>query len=651
MAVSDYSVRPVDVGANAYVKPVNTGLAGAVETLGAGFIEAAKAKKEASNQEFLGGIGQRETNIETGMRVDKVGSPEERIWMEGKKIEARLMSGVIGMDDLTEAEKATLDASYNLHVKNKTLGEQMSGRYRGIVLEAERRMRQDITKNPRLRDEIVKQFKDVWGFDPTGAYWEDYAAQAKKASEGPKPSMTAFTNQIEQMRKVQAILPISMQAEVDKEILRLSNQAAQGEEGLALAISGMEALSSRITTSKGGADFGSLIEMQGAIQQEFGKFSAYLRETGMPQTDEQMKEFVDRADVLRIWLDNQEVKLRGLGFAPESNAGKAVQASLDLIKKARETAFDPLTGQPDYNQIMTQQQAYATAKNFGLDADILSTTTPVVKYAPDDASKKTFQFAYSTGAKIGEGQGVVSDPAVLSELTASNMSTSWRVLETAAGDPKGSIKNLPSHHRDSALGLLLASGSPVYKDAAKRQRYYVPATEFFNSSNGIMVRMSTMVSDNGYLKTLTENLGNDDAITVDTHVAMNLSRAAESAWRDMSSVDFAELSLKRPDGTVYSAQDIFRTYIKPLRYEVPFQKFASGASKNPTLTLSGNPALFGPYKPEFDKLSAKDKEVVLSVLDRYHEEYAKRYPTGGRAFSNVFGYLNGRLSGYATGGK
>lgn len=164
-----------------------------------------------------------------------------------------------------------------------------------------------------------------------------------------------------------------------------------------------------------------------------------------------------------------------------------------------------------------------------------------------------------------------------------------------------------------------------------------------------MQEMATMLSKNGYLNKLVSKLGEDEQLTIDKGIALNLARASESAWREMSTVNYPEFSIQRPDGTTYTSQQIFQTYLKPIRYEVPFDRIIAGTGKNQTLTVTGQPALFGPYKPEFDKLPAKDKEIVLQVLDRYQEEYFTKYNAGSNAFLKVFDYLNGRISEYSLG--
>lgn len=648
MAVSDYTVQPVNVGTNAYVKPVNTGLATAVETIGTGLLEIGKQRKEGENLSFLEDVKKRETNIEGAMR-EEVGTSDLRVLYEGNKIQQRILQGGVGMDELSQAEKDTLDAFYALNVKDKALGEQMSGKYRQMVLKAEERLRSDINRNERLRGELVQTFKNVWGFDPSGAYWEDYVSRAKAAEQkGPKPTLTGYNTLSDNARKYGEILPMEKRAELNAVILRTSRKAAEGtEEGLSSAISELGAYLEGVQGSKDNANFTSLYERREGITAKLNETRAAIAAIGIPSTPEALAQLEERVGSARVYLDNTEQELLKFGYAPDTDAGKVVQEQIKLIQSFRDNLFDD-AGNFDYQKMVTSQSMAETARLYGIDAQTLATTTPVAQFTQEEAPRKTFQSMAATSARIMAGQGVVTDPSMISQVNSTNIKTSWRVMQTAAGSTKGSIDVIPQHHYESTAALLVATGTPIYKDAAKRQRYYMPATEFF-SSGGIMQEMATMLSKNGYLNKLVSKLGEDEQLTIDKGIALNLARASESAWREMSTVNYPEFSIQRPDGTTYTSQQIFQTYLKPIRYEVPFERIIAGTGKNQTLTVTGQPALFGPYKPEFDKLPAKDKEIVLQVLDRYQEDYFTKYNAGSNAFLKVFDYLNGRISEYSLG--
>lgn len=648
MAVSDYTVQPVNVGTNAYVKPVNTGLATAVETVGTGLLEIGKQRKEGENLSFLEDVKKRETNIEGAMR-EEVGTSDLRVLYEGNKIQQRILQGGVGMDELSQAEKDTLDAFYALNVKDKALGEQMSGKYRQMVLKAEERLRSDINRNERLRGELVQTFKSVWGFDPSGAYWEDYVSRAKAAEQkGPKPTITGYNTLADNARKYGESLPVEKRAELNQMILKTSQKAAQGtEEGLSSAVNELGAYLEGLQSSGTNANFTALYQKREGISAKLNETRAAIAAIGIPSTPEAFTQLQERVGSARAYLDNTEQELIKLGFAPDTDAGKIVQEQLGLIKAFRENLFDD-AGNFDYQKMITSQSAIETARTYSIEPQVLSTTTPIAQFTQEEAPRKTFQSMAATSARIMAGQGVVTDPSMISQVNSTNIKTSWRVMQTAAGSTKGSIDVIPQHHYESTAALLVATGAPIYKDAAKRQRYYMPATEFF-SSGGIMQEMATMLSKNGYLNKLVSKLGEDEQLTIDKGIALNLARASESAWREMSAVNYPEFSIQRPDGTTFSAQQIFQTYLKPIRYEVPFERIIAGTGKNQTLTVTGQPALFGPYKPEFDKLPAKDKEIVLQVLDRYQEDYFNRYTSGINAFVSVFDYLNKRISDYSLG--
>lgn len=649
MAVSDYTVQPVSVGTNAYVKPVNTAVAGAVEAIGTGLIEIGKAKKEGENLSFLEDVKKRETNIEGAMR-EEIGTSDLRVLYEGNKIQQRVLQGGVAMDELSQAEKDTLDAFYALNVKDKALGEQMSGKYRQMVLKAEERLRSDINRNERLRSELVQTFRNVWGFDPSGAYWEDYVSRAKAAQEkGPKPTITLFNSLADQARQYAKALPMEQQAAIDKAILDAAQKASGGsEEGLSSGINYLNAFLDGVKGKGENANFTTLYKTRENITAKLNETRAAIAEIGMPSTPEAFTQLEERVGSARVYLDNTEQELLRLGFAPDTNAGKIVQEQLTLIRAFRENLFDD-AGNFDYAKMQASQTAVQTARLYSIEPQVLATTTPIAQFTQEEAPRKTFQSMAAMSARVISGEGVITDPSMISQINSTNVKTAWRVMQTAAGSTKGSIDVIPQHHNESASALLVATGMPIYKDAAKRQRYYMPATEFF-SSGGIMQEMATMVSENGYLNKLTTKLGKDEQLGIDVGIALNLARASESAWREMSSVNYPEISMRKTDGTSYSSQEIFQTFLKPIKYEVPFQRIASG-EKNQTLTSTGNAALFGPYRPEFDKLSAKDKEVVLQVLDRYQQDYFTKYTSGSNAFISVFNYLNKRIRDYSLGAK
>lgn len=637
MAVSDYRTKDIQVGTNAYVKPVNTSVAEAVEVIGSGI---AAVNKDRELAKFEQPLRQMEENV---MKLG-ANAPQEALFIQGRQIESRLATGMLSEDQLSPEDKKLLNDSRSMILREDLAVQQGQKKITSMAITAEKWLRDNIRRRPDLAPEFRAIVRNELGMDVEGAAMQDYLAQLKSLEEKDKPALTfSGLNDL--------LTPIENYA---KEYGNATGSAEIAQKALAIralyatnpgeAVAQATALAAGLQTD---SKFAS-VEAVDAAESSLASIEKDLTDAiskPLPNTEEAMLARREGAVVFKNNLNILREKLAGYSFSAKSATGEKRDKLVERINTLINDYFDPETGEFSDSKFNTQVVAAQTARETLTDKAPLAKLHPIVQFI-DEPSKKYIMTAVGVGSYLTNPDvGYIDNPAISSKITGTMVNNGLNALASSAGNTQSGIKNNPEGHIDAFVDLTAPFTQKIYTDKARQNRIFVPATEFMSAGSGVLPRIARSLGPNGYVDKLYNESG--DPEVMDLALAALMTRASETMYRELGRTNLAGVVYTRPDGTTMSSAEVLRTYFAPADYETSVSNNMQNPSKTYKLTTEGVPVIFRP-SAALNALPEKEKKKVFAVWDAYNAEAERRFPVGVDAFSTIFYRLNDRVTGGGT---
>ena len=633
MAVSDYSTKDIQVATNAYVKPVNTGFAEAISTIGEAIQEV---RTDRDINKFTGPLRTMKENV-MGKGAN---APQEALFIQGKVLESRLATGLLTEAQMSESDKQTLTAARQMILKRKLAAEQGMQKLTSLQISAEAWLRDNIQRRPDLAPQYRAIVRNELGMDVEGAAVREYMNELKKLEEADKPalSFSEFNDLLEPMEKYSNQYGNSKgAAEVSTKLLELRSQYGTDPNG---AIAAARALSAGLTNDKKFENIADFAKAESEIATITKDLEDNISEPA-PATEEGRAAQLQAADVFKNKLNVLREKLTGYDFPAGSDLDKKRVANVTAVNSLYNQFFDTETGK-------FSEKKYIQTRTMNEDAQALrANAQPLIKLYPltqflDEPTQKVINNAVTIGALL-TNKGYIDNPAVRSQITGTKVNNALTALASSTGNTQSNIKNNPEAHLLSFIDITAPFTYEIYTDKERTNRIYVPASEVWSAGAGVLPRVARSLGPNGYVDKLYTESG--DPKIVDITLSQLMTRATETIYRELGKTNLPNATYTKPDGTVMSSAEVLRTYFAPADYQfVVSDYYDKGAPKGRKLTTGGNAVLFR-QSVALPALPKAEQNKIFDVWDALNAEAQRLYPEGITSFVTIFNKLNDRITG------
>lgn len=634
MAVSDYSTKDVQVGANTYVKPVNTGIAEAIGTIGE-VIQEVRTGKELDR--FTDPLRKMKENV-----IDKgATAPQEALFIQGKLIESKLATGMLTEEQLSDADRELLTTSRQMILDKKMGVEQGLQKITSLQISAEAFLRDNIRRRPDLAPQFRAIVRNELGMDVEGAAVQDYIAQLKKLEEEEKPtlSFSQFNDFLKPMQDyVDDYGNSEGGAKMAAQLLDLRTRYARGDQTGAIAAATV--LSAGLTANQTYDNITQLSKAEGTIASIEKKLEDAILKP-LPATEDDRAKQTEAARVVKTELDLLRTQLSGYDFSAKSESGKRRDATVARINNIIEQYYDPENGEFSEKKYVQTRAMKEEAMALRMDAQPMMKLYPITQNL-DEPTQKAINNSVSIGSQL-TSKGYIDNPAIRAQITGTKVNNALNGLASSTGRTESSIKNNPEAHLLSFLDITAPFTYEIYSDRERTNRVYVPASEFWSSGGGVLPRIARSLGPNGYVDKLYNESG--DPKIIDLALSQLMTRASETMYRELSKTNLPNASYTAPDGTIMSSSEVLRTYFAPADYQAAVASYYDkGSPKTFRLTSSGDAVMLRP-RQNLNALPKAEQNKIYDIWDKYNEEAGLRYKTGLESFLTIFIKLNDRLTG------
>lgn len=536
---SNYKTGAVDIGVNAYSKPVNET---AVNALGSIFETLTKAEKENRSRSFREQerTYQREVEAELTDADKGIG-----LFARGSRLELEAQKR-----QLTDEENRTLGQYKEAMVSNEEAYAQGRVAYRRYLLDAQSRLRAAITNRPDLADEFRRMSAQELGVDVGNAamqLWQEdmeyLKASGKKENKYKATDVLTFgKNQLEALKLVN-----SPQYEAVSAAVLNANSIAYSDpdSGMAMIESAVQQAAGKDPNITVAADIKKNSQLVDNIEQQILGLSSLLRDNpdyynSNPEAFEGLKQQyqTQRANLLAM-----QRKMTGYS---NSYMGKDAEALGSRINDLITTIMKDETITPE--QLSKNSQAVVLATGQGVD---IAVATSVNNGTNPAASE---QIKANAVAVAGAGQaGVTSKDKTIPSRLAVRLKDN-RALGIAVDALTSNVigrnnVTIDTFRRSANDGLLtlyyVSSASYLKYDSGQRDESGNPKymrigmDGYYGRGSGAILKLAAATTEtdeeagNGYLDDLIK-YGPENAKSTATYsVAMMLSGANSSMFVDM----------------------------------------------------------------------------------------------------------------------
>lgn len=536
---SNYKTGAVDIGVNAYSKPVNET---AVNALGSIFETLTKAEKEnrASSFKEQERTYQREVEAELTAADKGIG-----LFARGSRLELEAQKR-----QLTDEENRTLGQYKEAMVSNEEAYAQGRVAYRRYLLDAQSRLRAAITNRPDLADEFRRMSVQELGVDVGNAamqLWQEdmeylKASGKKETKYKATDVLTVGKNQLEALKSANSTQYEAVAAAVLK-----ANTMAYSDPDTAMAL--IEAAVQQaagndpnITVS---ADIKKTSRMIDNIEQQVFMLGDLLRNqpdyyNSNPEAFEGLKQQyqTQRASLLAT--------KRTLEGYSNSYMGESAQREIERIDNILATVMKDESITPE--QLSSSAKSVVLAAQTGVDRVVATSVNNAVNPAASDEIKAV------AAAVAGAGQaGLEAKDYIIPSRQAARLADN-RALGVAVdaltsnviGRNNVTIDTFRRSAYDGIRTLNNVSGAAYYKyDTGQRDKSgnpkltYIGIDGFYGRGSGAILKLAAATTEtdeeagNGYLDDLIKYGPPNSKEVVTYSVAMMITGAAASLFTDM----------------------------------------------------------------------------------------------------------------------